>query len=126
MDFSKIAINRARQGAADAPGLVATFIRGDVTRLNELEIGGEFDLVLDIGCFHGIPVGRRRGYVRSVAASTKPGSLLLMFAFPMGFRRSGTRLERQIRKLFGCAFTLERVVPGKRPSGAAWFTLRRD
>src|SRR5262245_21492194 len=37
----------------------ARVLHGDVTRLAELPVGGPFDLVLDIGCFHSVPPGRR-------------------------------------------------------------------
>lgn len=61
VDFSPVAIQQARQKAKDTPG--ATFIEGDVSQLSRLGIDGPFDLVLDIGCFHGLPAHARQAYV---------------------------------------------------------------
>ena len=59
VDRSPIAIESARRRADWTSG--AMFVEGDVTRLAELQVDGPFDLILDIGCFHGLPVRRRDG-----------------------------------------------------------------
>jgi SAM-dependent methyltransferase len=56
VDLVGRAIAMARRKAA-AAGISPTFIQGDVTRLDELDVGAGYGLLLDIGCFHGIPGG---------------------------------------------------------------------
>jgi len=58
VDFSDLAIEAAAEKAAGVDGV--RFVRGDVTRLEDLGIEASFDLVLDIGCFHSVSP-RRRG-----------------------------------------------------------------
>lgn len=86
VDFVPAAIARARK-RAHAGGLNARFVAGDVTRLADLGVVGPFDLVLDIGCFHGIPEALRSAYGDQVARATAPGATLLMFAFAQPLRR---------------------------------------
>jgi cyclopropane fatty-acyl-phospholipid synthase-like methyltransferase len=125
VDFSSLAIESARRKADWTSG--AMFVEGDVTRLDELEVDGPFDLVLDVGCFHGVPVRRRDAYVRQAAGVTRPGARMMIFAFGARWRWPGSTRTREpeIRRRFGQAFEIERVTLGREPSGAAWFFLRR-
>jgi SAM-dependent methyltransferase len=125
VDRSATAIESARRKADWTAS--AMFAEGDVTRLAELEIDGPFDLVLDIGCFHGLPAGRRDAYVREVARVASPGGRMLMFAHGQRAWWPGSQRTREpeIRRRFAEAFEIERVVPGREPPGAAWFYLRR-
>ena len=70
-----IAAARSRAAAARSP---ARFAVGDVTRLREAGVSGDFDLVIDIGCYHGVPSRRRYSYVTEVAAVTRPGGDLYL------------------------------------------------
>ena len=47
---------------------------GDVTRLTELGI--DYSLLLDLGCFHSIPDASRDAYVRGVTALARAGATL--------------------------------------------------
>ena len=125
VDRSATAIESARRKADWTSG--AMFAEGDVTRLEELQVDGPFDLILDIGCYHGLPVGRRDAYVRQVARVARPGARMMVFAFGRGLRWPGSTRTREpeIRRRFGDRFEIERVVPGRDPPGAAWFYLRR-
>ena len=62
----------------------ARFVKGDVTRLPDLDIGPPFNLFRDGGCFHTIPPGLRDAYAERVTAVAAPGARLIM----VGFRRS--------------------------------------
>lgn len=126
VDFSSHAIASARRKADWVSGV--TFVEGDVTRLRVLGVEGPFDLVVDIGCFHSVAPGRRDAYVREVARVTRPGAVLLLFAFGpwLQWPRSRRTREPEIRRRFGRSFELARVEPGTEPPGAAWFTLRRS
>ena len=63
VDFAPEAIATARSRAG-ASGSSARFTVGDVTRLREAGVGGRFDLVIDVGCYHGIPARRDRKSTR--------------------------------------------------------------
>ncbi len=84
MDAVTAAINKAR-AKARAAGVEATFIVGDVTRLPD-SVGTGYQMVLDVGCFHGLTSQARIAYAHQVTAITDPGACLLMFAFSPGIR----------------------------------------
>ena len=73
IDFAPEAIAAAKKKAADA-GVTATFVHGDASRLADAGVRGPFDLLLDIGCYHTIPAGRRDAYVAGAAAAARPGA----------------------------------------------------
>ncbi|MGW0042777.1 class I SAM-dependent methyltransferase [Rhodococcus sp. NPDC003348] len=84
VDAVYAAVERARRKAA-AEKVDVTFLVGDATRLGPFA-GSAFDLVLDVGCFHGLTHSQRLDYAREVTAVTDPGAHLLMFAFSPGRR----------------------------------------
>jgi SAM-dependent methyltransferase len=126
VDFSAPALHQARQKAIGLAGV--RLIEGDVTRLHLLGIQGPFDLVLDIGCFHGLPAEARSAYVQEVAAVTRSGALLLMWEIAermTSFPGAPTMEANEIEKRFGHAFMVERIEPGEGRWKANWTTLRR-
>jgi len=126
VDFSLLAIQAARKRLDGVPRV--TVLKGDVTRLSSLEVEGPFDFVLDVGCFHSIPGSRRDAYARGVAAVARPGALFLLWAFGarLPWRLLGMGVtRREIEQRFGRDFELVRVLPGRRPKGAAWYSLLR-
>ena len=132
VDFARPAIAHARAKAAAAGDDIASrvrFLQGDVTHLEALHLSGPFDLVLDMGCFHGVsPEGRGR-YAAQVARLTRAGTLLLLYA--VGPTQMGPRVvgvdERDVVATFGRDWTLARTEGGKNPDGrvSAWYWLRR-
>ncbi|GAA4486244.1 hypothetical protein GCM10023094_42290 [Rhodococcus olei] len=84
VDAVPLAIDRARR-RADAEGVTVTFVVGDVTALGAA-VGTGFDLLLDVGCFHGLTHPQRHDYAREITAVAAPGAHLLMFAFSPGRR----------------------------------------
>lgn len=126
IDFSPIAIETSREKLANVPR--TTVLEGDVTELSTLGIDGSFDFVLDVGCFHTIPRARRDAYAREVGRVTGPGGVLLIWAFGRRFpwKLIGGGVTRdEMRRRFAPAFELVRVLPGRTPKGAAWYTFRR-
>lgn len=71
-----IAVARRRARAA---GVSARLLEGDVTRLDELRIGRGFDLLVDSGCYHAVPMHRRDAYAGGVTAVAAPGARMLMY-----------------------------------------------
>jgi SAM-dependent methyltransferase len=110
VDFVTRAIATARSRAAAARS-AATFVVGDVTRLEAAGVGGDFDLVTDTGCYHGIPVGRRDAYAAGVGAVTRPGGDLYLAGVsdpPAAWRLVGAHGidADDLRRRFGTNFDL--------------------
>lgn len=87
----------ARRNAA-AAGVEPRLIQGDVTKLAELGVGDGYTLLMDGGCYHMVPQGRRDAYVASVTEVSAPGALLIMVGFT---RVSGSEMgAERIRARF--------------------------
>jgi SAM-dependent methyltransferase len=127
IDFAGPAIERARRKAG-ARHLVIDLRRGDVTRLADAGVDGPFDLVYDLGCFHGLPAEARELYAGEVARVSGPGSTYLLYAFstaPFG-RRGPTGVPRQtVEEILAPAFELIEARPGTGPGAPFWYTMRR-
>jgi cyclopropane fatty-acyl-phospholipid synthase-like methyltransferase len=110
VDFVPEAIATANTRAHSA-GSEATFMLGDVTRLRAIGVRGPFDLVIDIGCFHGISADRRDAYAAEVAAVTRQGADFYLAGVahpPTTWRLLGARgmTEQEVRRRFGDHFDL--------------------
>jgi SAM-dependent methyltransferase len=126
VDLSEIAVGRAGDRIEGVVG--ASVVRGDVTRLHDLGLEGPFDLVLDIGCFHTLPRGRRDAYARGVGEFTTSDAVLFLFAFPARvpwILLGGGVSAREMRDRFAPWFEPVGRISGERPPGAAWYRLRR-
>jgi hypothetical protein len=77
---SGYAVEVARRKAEAAVGPVR-FVQGDVTSLPDLDIGAGFTLLMDGGCYHLIPAGRREAYADSVTRVAAPGAPLILVGF---------------------------------------------
>ncbi len=77
VDFSAIAIYRARQKAR-AAGLPIRFFVDDVSRF--LAVDGPLDLILDIGCFHALAPEAQARYLNSISRLLAPGGTWLLYA----------------------------------------------
>ena len=121
VDGASRAIETAR---TDVGGLTGVrLFDGDVTRLERLPLLDEYDLVLDIGCFHSIGAHRRDAYVRGVASHTPEGARLFVFAFAR--RRALGVTAGEMRDRFAPWFAPVGRIAGTTPPGAAWYLLRR-
>jgi SAM-dependent methyltransferase len=128
IDFVPRAVATAHEKVA-ASNVKPQIILGDVTKLDELAIGNAFTLVLDLGCLHSIPDGRRDAYARGVTDVTVPGADFLVF----GFYRNPNPMMRlkltqeELERRFGAAWDVVRVWGGERPNElpARWYHLRR-
>jgi SAM-dependent methyltransferase len=78
VDFVGKAVRKARQKARKA-GIQAKFYIDDVTHLNKIE--GNFDLILDMGCFHSLPAEDRRAYIINLERLLAPQGTYLLYAF---------------------------------------------
>ena len=100
------------QRKADAQHQSIQFVQGDVTRLADLNIGADFTLLMDGGCYHTIPPRRREAYADSIATVSAPGARLIMvgFSFSLG---AGRRPERLVERLPGWRLLQLDRVPGE-------------
>jgi SAM-dependent methyltransferase len=123
VDAEPRAIERAMTAVADVPN--ARVLRGDVTKLDALDLDGPFELVLDIGCFHGIGRSRRDAYAAGVVARTRPGATLFLYAFPVrGVIPVGVS-PSEIAHRFAPAFEPVGRILGTEPPGSAYYRLVR-
>jgi hypothetical protein len=106
-----------------------------VTRLEQLDLRGGYDLVLDRGCFHGLSDGDRDACAAGVNAVAAPDASLLMFAFAPGFHGPAPRgiSAEELVARFGAGWELlssERDPAAKLPlwmrnANPSWHRLRR-
>jgi SAM-dependent methyltransferase len=124
VDFVRRAIQVARRKVRQA-GVTADLRVGDVTRLNDLR--GPFDLILDIGCYHGISTPGKQVYRENIKRLLAPTGNFLMYSI---FRQAaGNRpgmLEEDIQPLF-TDFDLLNRQDGQdtRARRSAWFIFRK-
>jgi SAM-dependent methyltransferase len=86
VDFVPRAIRLARRKAR-AARLQVDFRLGDVTRLPQSLFTRPYSLVLDIGCFHGLPAPGKLAYLRQLPRLLAPGGTWLVYGF---FKPAGT------------------------------------
>ncbi len=125
VDFSPKAIELARDKAQRA-GINSEFHVGDVSRLDFLR--ESFDLILDIGCLHGLDRESRARYAQHLQRLTRPGSKFLLFGFmrPVFFGRYHLTPE-ETRRLFEPAFALNSMRPAlhRDREDVVWYDLTR-
>ena len=108
VDFSSVAIEKARSRAADLP---LHFLVGDVTHLDGLE--GPFDVSFDVGCFHCLDAAGQRRYAAEIFRLLKPGCTHLIWA--LDHPPSGIALTpAAIRDAFAAGFELRQARPSRR------------
>jgi cyclopropane fatty-acyl-phospholipid synthase-like methyltransferase len=78
VDFIKRAINIAQKNAQQY-GIEAEFLVDDVTKLET--ILGEFDLILDMGCFHSLPPITRHAYIQKISLLLAEEGTFLLYTF---------------------------------------------
>ncbi|WP_245674535.1 class I SAM-dependent methyltransferase [Herbidospora cretacea] len=125
VDLIGEAVEQARAKAA-ASGAAVRLLRGDATRLDELDAPGPYDLFFDLSCYCGIPPHRRDAYAAGLTRRAAPGARLLMFGYgPEAFDDpiSGVTADELRARFTG--WDLADVTPGTNPVPTFWFTLRR-
>lgn len=80
VDFSEIAIRKARARAA-AAGLDARFVVGDLTSPSIPEIEGTFDLLIDFGTLDDLRGETRAAMAGTITRLSRPGSKFLEYCF---------------------------------------------
>lgn len=82
VDFSEVALDKARQRAADAGMLDRTrFVQGDLTHGPLPGIEGRFDLLTDFGTLDDLRPEGRRAMAAIAAGLARPGAIMLFWCF---------------------------------------------
>ncbi|QDQ97815.1 class I SAM-dependent methyltransferase [Tomitella fengzijianii] len=135
VDYVGKALARARTRAAHA-GVAdrVRFLSADVAHLEAALDEGQFDVVTDMGCLHGLPDASRRAYTEWVTGHTAPGAGMVVAAAqprhgpgPKGISAHG------LSALLGPGWETVSVAPapagtGKGPLRDAefwWYRMRR-
>jgi SAM-dependent methyltransferase len=91
VDIVPRALERARRNAR-AAGAAVRFLEADISQAPPGELGvGNYTLLLDGGCLHGLTPPRLRHAAAALTEAAKPGAVLLMFAFAPGRRGPAPR-----------------------------------
>lgn len=133
IDYSPQAIATARAKTQHL-NLGIDFHVADVTQLNFLQ--DPFDYVLDIGCFHGIPLAGRQKYAAHLARLTQRDSVFMLYAISprptetrnwlLPFRNVGATPD-DVQNTFLQNFSLEHMEHGgdRLERQSAWFWFKR-
>jgi SAM-dependent methyltransferase len=140
VDFSAVALGKARSRATDA-GMTdrCTFVEGDLTADGVPGLDGPFDLLVDFGTLDDLRGDGRRAMARTVRRLSRAGSVFLLWCFYgaradlPGFSLHGpSRLAPAIepgeeQDLFGESFAIEplRRSDGGYPPFACFLMTRR-
>lgn len=85
VDIIPKAVRRARD-RAEAAGVAARFVHGDVTALQSAGIEPGFRLILDFECFNHLSETQRQAVGREVSVVAAPDATLLVIAWTPGRR----------------------------------------
>jgi SAM-dependent methyltransferase len=80
IDLIGLAVNKARAKAV-GDAAKARFLQGDVTKLAELDLGDNYSLIVDSGCYYGLSSKQRDAFADGVTQVAAPGAMLLMTGF---------------------------------------------
>ncbi|CAG1016984.1 demethylmenaquinone methyltransferase / 2-methoxy-6-polyprenyl-1,4-benzoquinol methylase [Anaerolineales bacterium] len=123
-DFASRAIQIAKRKIKQA-GIRAELFTDDATRMKN--ISRKFDLVLDIGCFHGIP--NKVDYLTQLDRILAPGGFWLMYGFlPQAVDSSAPRIgPADLSRISAHGLTLlsQRKGFDKRERPSAWFLYQK-
>jgi SAM-dependent methyltransferase len=81
IDIVDKALRRGQDRAQEA-GVDMKFVQGDVTALEQADIGGGIRLVLDTGTFHDFDEAQRKAMGRGVTAVASPNATILLLVWP--------------------------------------------
>lgn len=135
VDFSEVAIHKARQRAARA-GVGAHFSVADLTEASLPGITGPFDFLVDFGTLDDLRGPDRRAMAETVTRLSRPGSKFLEFCFygateelPLFSFKGTSRMSHiapgEMEELFGDAWTVETFAVHEEYRTRAFLLTRR-
>lgn len=126
VDISQIAVWRARARVARR-GFSAQIQRGDISL--RLIFPQTFDMVLDLGCSHGLRGESRAAYAENLLRWLSPGGTLLVYSFyrPEDESDGGWLSLDDVVSTFSPAFGVKSLQKGDfHGRASAWLTLERQ
>lgn len=136
IDFSRVALARARRAAAEAETAVR-FIQGDLTTPTVAGMATAYDLLVDYGTLDDLRGAGREAMASTVKRLARPGGLFLLWCFygarselPV-FSTGGPSkafpglLPGEEDRLFGDVFAIERLAEPPPGARAACFLMTR-
>ena len=125
VDFAARAIRMARQKAR-LSGLTVDFHVADVTRLPSSILLTSYDLVLDIGCFHGLSPLERDTYLDGLDHLVAPGGCWMLYGFYLSGETPlhGSTVGKQYDHGKKLKLTWRRNGMDKKDQPSAWFCYR--
>jgi cyclopropane fatty-acyl-phospholipid synthase-like methyltransferase len=124
VDVSQLAIRRAQAKVAEQHGRVS-FQRLDVSRLKG--IGGQFKLILDIGCFHSLSSKAQARYIQRIATLIHPQGTYLLYTWLADPEQPRSHLLNagQVKQAFAPYFDkITHQVGTERGRPTAWFKIQ--
>ena len=125
VDFASRAIKIAKR-KLKKENIHANLHVGDVTKLDK--ISGQFDLTLDIGCFHGLTQSGMQDYLTQLDRILAPNGFWLMYGFfKPNSPQTGPGLVEADIDILSSRFTLISRQDGfdKRERPSAWFLFQK-
>ncbi|MCS6908806.1 MAG: methyltransferase domain-containing protein [Anaerolineales bacterium] len=122
VDFSWRALALARHKSKQE-GVKVTFLREDVTQLRKVD--GSFDLILDIGCFHGLTPSQKQLYLQRVQALLSPEGHFLLYGFIERPRSKPAIHPEDIEAICRSMDMLSQKIGEDNGRPSAWFLIRK-
>jgi 2-polyprenyl-3-methyl-5-hydroxy-6-metoxy-1,4-benzoquinol methylase len=122
VDFTRRAINTAKRKGR-AAGLNVEFLIGNVTQLPPSVFIHRYDLVLDIGCFHGLSAYEKTCYLHQLEHLLAPEGTWLLYGFFTPEESPIPNIDRldQTRFYFKLLIRRDGTEKMKRPSAWLWY-----
>ena len=124
IDFAARAIQIARR-KLKKQNIIATLLVGDVTKF---KVDSQFELALDIGCFHGVE--NKADYLTQLDRILAPNGFWLMYGFfkPDPHLSGPGLVQPDLDMISARAFTLLSRRDGfdKRERSSAWFLYQKN
>ena len=137
VDFSSVALAKARRAAERSGTASVRFVRGDLTATSIPTVAGPFDLLVDYGTLDDLSADGRRRMAALIADLARPGSKLVLWCF-YGARAELPRMSfsgpsrvapgiepGEAEALFGGSFEIERLPRPAPPEPYACFLMTR-
>ena len=105
VEFAVLAVLSARKKMRRIGAYSKIHFRS-VTDLGSLK--GPYDLILDIGCFHGLSEKERRRYIINIKQLIHKDGIFLLYAFLRGDDRFPGICEQEIEHISSCFKVVER------------------
>jgi SAM-dependent methyltransferase len=110
VDMLDPAVEKARSRAVGAAASTR-FMQGDVTRLDDLDLGDGFTLIVDSGCYKSLSHDQRDAYAKGITRVAAPGALLVIAGTKLRGTRAGMTEDDLRRRFQGWEIRANAAIP---------------